>query len=139
MEWTLYKPATSRPCNPEHYFIGKGFIRLSEESIDILYRWCNILENKDDLESLLISDYSEEFTKIIEEIRRESALSQITYLKRVFDIIEQNNDNLIQRYLKYNLESSYEWCKRFNIPILISSTVFPLIEESQNVQQDSVQ
>jgi len=139
MEWTLYKPATSRPCNPEHYFIGKGFIRLSEESIDILYRWCNILENKDDLESLLISDYSEEFTKIIEEIRRESALSQITYLKRVFDIIEQNNDNLIQRYLKYNLESSYEWCKRFNIPILISSTVFPLIEESQNVRQDSVQ
>jgi len=139
MEWTLYKPATSRPCNPEHYFIGKGFIRLSEESIDILYRWCNILENKDDLESLLISDYSEEFTKIIEEIRRESALSQITYLKRVFDIIEQNNDNLIQRYLKYNLESSYEWCKRFNIPILISSTVFPLIEESQNVQQGSVQ
>ena len=131
MEWTLYKPATSRPCNPEHYFIGKGFIRLSEESIDILYRWCNILENKDDLESLLISDYSEEFTKIIEEIRRESALSQITYLKRVFDIIEQNNDNLIQKYLKYNLESSYEWCQRFNIPIIVS-TIFPLIEESQS-------
>ena len=139
IEWTLYKPATSRPCNPEHYFIGKGFIRLSEESIDILYRWCNILENKNDLESLLISDYSEEFKKIIEEIRKLSASSQIAYLKRVFNIIEQNNDNLIQRYLKYNLESSYEWCKRFNIPILISSTVFPLIEESQNVQQDSVQ
>ena len=131
MEWTLYKPATSRPCNPEHYFIGKGFTRLSEESIDILYRWCNILENKNDLESLLTSDYSEEFKKIIEEIRNLSALSQITYLKRVFNIIEQNNDDLIQKYLKYNLESSYEWCKRFNIPITIS-TVFPLIEESQS-------
>ena len=131
MEWTLYKPATSRPCNPEHYFIGKGFTRLSEESIDILYRWCNILENKDDLESLLTSDYSEEFKKIIEEIRRLSALSQITYLKRVFNIIEQNNDDLIQRYLKYNLESSYEWCRRFNVPI-VSPTVFPLIEELQS-------
>lgn len=117
MEWTLYKPAMSRPCNPEYYFIGKGFLRCSDEVIDILYHWCSIIENKEDMESLLQSDYSPEFKKIIESLHDISGKSQIEYLSRVFYIIDKNDDNLIQQYLQYNTRSSYEWCKRFNIPI----------------------
>ena len=44
-EWTLYKPATSRPCNPEQYFIGKGFTGCSDEVYDVLRLWCSMLEN----------------------------------------------------------------------------------------------
>ena len=53
VEWTLYKPAMSRPCNPEHYFIGKGFTCCSDEALDALHAWCNRLENNDVMESLL--------------------------------------------------------------------------------------
>jgi 23S rRNA U2552 (ribose-2'-O)-methylase RlmE/FtsJ len=117
MEWTLYKPAMSRPCNPEYYFIGKGFMRCSDEVIDILYHWCSILENKEEIESLLQSDYSPEFKKIIDSLHDMSGKSQIEYLSRVFHIIEKNDDTLIQDYLHYNTRASYEWCKRFNVPI----------------------
>jgi len=136
IEWTLYKPAMSRPCNPEHYFIGKGFLRCSEESLDILYRWCNIMENNAIMESLLLSDYSFEFKKRIEEIRNYSASSQIEYLKKVFHIIEKNDDQLIQDFLEYNLQASYEWCKRFNIPTL---NLNHSIEELHNDPLDSSQ
>jgi len=130
LEWTLYKPAMSRPCNPEHYFIGKGFTRCSEDAMDALYMWCNRLENKDVMESLFQSDYSPEFLEIITSIRLASAQSQIEYLSRVFSIIEKNNDQLIQQYLQQNIQSSYKWCTRFHVPINPISC--PVIGESQN-------
>lgn len=35
-KWTLYKPATSRPCNSEHYFIGVGFRGARPENLATL-------------------------------------------------------------------------------------------------------
>lgn len=116
MEWTFYKPAMSRPCNPEHYFIGKGFTRCSDEALDALHTWCNRMENKDKMESLLQSEYSTDFTENIKRICEASGKSQIEYLKRVFMMIEQNDDDYIRRQLEHNMKLSYEWCLRFNIP-----------------------
>jgi len=116
VEWTLYKPAMSRPCNPEHYFIGKGFTRCTEESLQAMYAWCNRFENNDVMESLIKTEYSAEFIQIINDIRDASAQSQIEYLTKVFDIIEQKDERIVQEYLTYNRESSYEWCKRFDVP-----------------------
>lgn len=116
VEWTLYKPAMSRPCNPEHYFIGKGFMRCTEDSLQAMYAWCNRFENNDIMESLLKTEYSPEFIKIINDIRDASAQSQIEYLTKVFDIIEQKDEGIVQEYLTYNRESSYEWCKWFGVP-----------------------
>ena len=39
MKWTLYKPATSRPCNPELYFVGKGFRSYSEPALTQIRQW----------------------------------------------------------------------------------------------------
>jgi 23S rRNA U2552 (ribose-2'-O)-methylase RlmE/FtsJ len=125
-EWTMYKPATSRPCNPEHYFIGKGFMRCSEDTMDALYAWCNIVEMDATLESLISSDYSPEFTKIIHQIQHHSASSQIEYLTKVFTMIEKNDDHIIQTYLHENMLTSYEWCKTYNVP----HTVIDAIEAS---------
>jgi 23S rRNA U2552 (ribose-2'-O)-methylase RlmE/FtsJ len=116
VEWTLYKPAMSRPCNPEHYFIGKGFTRCIEDSLQAMYAWCNRFENNDIMESLLKTEYSPEFIQIINDIRDASAQSQIEYLTKVFDIIEQKDECIVQEYLTYNRESSYEWCKWFDVP-----------------------
>ena len=116
-EWTLYKPAMSRPCNPEQYFIGKGFTGCNDEVFDVLRLWCSLIENNQTLDSLFKSDYSNEFKKIIEELRKDSFKSQTEYLEKVFFIIDKNDDKLIQNYLKKNEKTSYEWCLRFRVPI----------------------
>jgi len=129
-EWTLYKPHMSRPCNPEQYFIGKGFTGCSDEIMDILRIWCSIVENNQSLDSLFTTmpASSNEFTDIINRIRENSFNSQIEYLERVFVIIEKNDDRLIMDYLKKNEKTSYEWCVRFSVPIYEKG----LIEELHN-------
>lgn len=116
-EWTLYKPAMSRPCNPEQYFIGKGFIGCSDEVLDIMRLWCSVLENNQRLDSLLKCEYTPEFNKIIKELQNDSFKTQIEYLERVFHIIDENNQEIIKSYLKKNEKSSYEWCLKFKVPI----------------------
>ena len=116
-EWTLYKPHMSRPCNPEQYFIGKGFTGCSDEISDILRIWCSIVENNQALESLFIKEYSNDFNTTIERIRLKSYNSQIQYLEKVFYIIDKNNEDIIREHLRNNQKSSYEWCVRFNVPI----------------------
>jgi 23S rRNA U2552 (ribose-2'-O)-methylase RlmE/FtsJ len=119
-EWTLYKPATSRPCNPEQYFIGKGFIECGDNVLDALRLWCNMVENNQPVESLFKTDYPEEFKRIIEELREQSFNKQTEYLEKVFFIINKSDDNLISNYLKKNEKTSYEWCLRFRVPISVS-------------------
>lgn len=117
VEWTLYKPATSRPCNPEQYFIGKGFSGCSDEEYDVLRLWCSIIEHNKPLESLIKSEYSKEFKNIIRELQENSFKSQTEYLEKVFFMIDKDDDNIIKNCLKKNEISSYEWCKRFRVPI----------------------
>jgi 23S rRNA U2552 (ribose-2'-O)-methylase RlmE/FtsJ len=116
-EWTLYKPGMSRPCNPEHYFIGKGFTGCSDEVLDMMRLWCNMLENNQPLDSLFTTSYSAEFQQIIESLREHSFKSQTEYLKQVFHIIDTNDTTLIKTQLAKNEKSSYDWCVRFHVPI----------------------
>jgi len=116
-EWTLYKPCMSRPCNPEHYFIGKGFTGCSDYILDAMRLWCSMLENEQPLESLFQHEHRSEFQKIIHALRTASFRSQTEYLERVFSIIETNNEEHIRSYLKQNERSSYDWCVRFKVPI----------------------
>ena len=113
-EWTLYKPATSRPCNPEHYFIGNGFTGCTDEIFDVMRLWCSILENKQ--MGSLLKGQSDEFQIRINELRQNSFKSQTDYLERVFNMIDHNDNDLIQRCLYQNEKSSYEWCMRFKVP-----------------------
>jgi 23S rRNA U2552 (ribose-2'-O)-methylase RlmE/FtsJ len=136
-EWTLYKPGMSRPCNPEHYFIGKGFIGCTEEILDVMRLWCNMLDNQQPLESLFKIDctsesshktivqeqseskinYQSEFKDIIMKLRENSFKTQSEYLETVFYIIDQQNDDLIKSFLRKNEKYSYNWCMRFRAPI----------------------
>jgi 23S rRNA U2552 (ribose-2'-O)-methylase RlmE/FtsJ len=116
-EWTLYKPGMSRPCNPEYYFIGKGFTGCSDEVFDVFRLWCSFLENNQPLGSLYKNNYSPEFTYIIRELQKNSFKTQIEYLERVFYLIDKNDDAIINLYLKMNEKISYEWCIRFKMPI----------------------
>jgi 23S rRNA U2552 (ribose-2'-O)-methylase RlmE/FtsJ len=137
--WTLYKPATSRPCNPEHYFIGKDFLGISEQTLDFLRLWINEAESGK-YHTQLFSDsftYSEYFKNIITEIQNTSFKKQIEYLEKVFSIIESNDEKVIKKYLQYNELISYEWCKYFKVPIY--SSRYHAIVELYNDQRDVYQ
>jgi 23S rRNA U2552 (ribose-2'-O)-methylase RlmE/FtsJ len=114
-EWTLYKPGMSRPCNPEHYFIGKGFTGCSEEILDAMRLWCSIVDHQQPLDSLFVQE--EPVDEMIRELRHKSFQIQTEYLERVFHMIEKNDDALIQQHLQQNEKTSYNWCVRFNVPM----------------------
>jgi 23S rRNA U2552 (ribose-2'-O)-methylase RlmE/FtsJ len=132
-EWTLYKPATSRPCNPEQYFVGKGFIGCSDYILDSMRLWCSMIENNQKLHSLFNNEYSDDFKKHIDELRENSFNTQIEYLEKVFYIIDKNNNDLIQKYLKRNEIKSYEWCLTFKVPISVYR--YHSVLESHTYQQ----
>jgi 23S rRNA U2552 (ribose-2'-O)-methylase RlmE/FtsJ len=136
-EWTLYKPAMSRPCNPEQYFIGKGFTGCTDEILDILRLWCCMLENNQPVESLFTTNLPNDFNRILNEVRTYSFNRQTEYLEKVFFIIDKNDDILIQNNLKKNEKTSYEWCLRFRVPI--SYQRHHLIGGLQSGQQASSQ
>jgi 23S rRNA U2552 (ribose-2'-O)-methylase RlmE/FtsJ len=120
-EWTLYKPAMSRPCNPEQYFIGKGYTGATDEVYDVLRLWCSMLENNQPVEALFKIEVPSEFKNIISELRTLSFIRQTEYLEKVFFIINKSDaseaTHLIQDYLKNNIKTSHEWCVRFRAPI----------------------
>jgi len=132
-EWTLYKPGMSRPCNPEHYFIGKGFMGCSDQALDVLRLWCSMVENRQPLDRLFQVDRSTDpFYVIIDQLRKKSFHTQTAYLERVFDMIEKNNDEQIRTYLAHHERTSYDWCVRFKVPMYAHRR--RLVEESQNDQ-----
>jgi hypothetical protein len=117
----LYKPAMSRPCNPEQYFIGKGFTGATDKVLDVLRLWCSMLENNQPVESLFDDELPIEYQNVINELRTFSFIRQTEYLEKVFFIINKDDaseaTHLIQNYLKNNKKSSHEWCVRFRVPI----------------------
>jgi 23S rRNA U2552 (ribose-2'-O)-methylase RlmE/FtsJ len=119
-EWTLYKPATSRPCNPEQYFIGKGFIGCTDEVLDVMRLWCSILDNNQPLDSLIKVEYPKEFSILIEQLQKDSFKIQTEYLEKVFFMIDKDDESIIQSCLKKNEVTSYEWCNKFKVPIYVN-------------------
>jgi 23S rRNA U2552 (ribose-2'-O)-methylase RlmE/FtsJ len=113
-QWTLYKPATSRPCNPEHYFVGIEFKGCVSPMLDYLRGWCSL----NNIIQLSSEKLPEEFAHTIEEIRTNAIKSQVEYLKTVFSIIE-SEDKMSIPYPNSKLYEimSYDWCKLFNVPV----------------------
>ncbi len=115
--WTLYKPATSRPCNPEQYFIGRGFKGASEEVKAQLKNWCANQMLGFVQSSLYGGEYPTEFTEHIGNCQNEIIVEQTHYLNRVFDVIRSANDTNISDLLQKHEYMSYQWCKMFGVPI----------------------
>ena len=108
-EYTLYKPATSRPCNSERYFIGKKF--KSAKILDLLRNMYEYTTKElypsmeiEELERLYISNISNMYErKQIEciELAKQFAM----------------NSELFKDYYTDSYEKSKEFCEKFRIPM----------------------
>lgn len=112
-EWVLYKPALSRPCNSERYFLGKGFKGLPTNILQHLYA---LEENsiKDlyptDLSGLFLDDnvYFHEHIRVNTE-------EQLKAIEQA-ELYAIQPDQWYLKQLPIDFETSRAWCERFRIP-----------------------
>ena len=114
-DFAIYKPVTSRPCNSERYFIGRGFKGFPAESRDLFVRLaelgseCKWINNSSSSSNSLITtrNYIQTIiTKYVEE--QKAALSCVV----AYDITKSNTDIIWQE--QYDI--AVAWCKAFHVP-----------------------
>jgi 23S rRNA U2552 (ribose-2'-O)-methylase RlmE/FtsJ len=117
--WTLYKPATSRPCNPEHYFLGRGFKRPSAAALALIRSWTKRMCGPSPVAMPRLLDpatlpTSPPFSSILEELNAAAVRCQIAYLERVFHLIDSGElVSVKKQMLTHHEQVSYAWCRQF--------------------------
>jgi hypothetical protein len=114
--WLLYKPALSRPCNAEKYFLGKGcrfvptwVIKLLSELRDsFLFRESRVVE--------LFPSINPAIQMQIQRIRNEFLEKQVAALDYALSNKENWNENPEVLWKSIN-EHSVAWCKSFGMPL----------------------
>jgi 23S rRNA U2552 (ribose-2'-O)-methylase RlmE/FtsJ len=104
-KWTLYKPATSRPCNSERYLLCYGFRSLSPSTLALLT----------EIETQSLRDlYPSSETSIFEE--------NIQKIVKIQKAALTDAEMYIQNPLKWkddfnlHFRQSITWCSEFNMP-----------------------
>jgi len=113
-DFTIYKPVTSRPCNSERYFIGRGFRGFPESSRKLF----------DELQSLgsdveFVASGSDMFASIrsqIVSITEKYVEEQRIALSRVLSFPEKVASEELQAAWDRQIELSLQWCQSFHIP-----------------------
>jgi 23S rRNA U2552 (ribose-2'-O)-methylase RlmE/FtsJ len=114
-EWTLYKPAMSRPCNSERYFIGTGFRGSNPQTKVFFSSLQKDLSNHNisDLESLFKQHTYGDILKGIEKIQKKLEEHQVLTLTKA---IEANLEDAWKHW-KVSYLCSDVWCNTFNVPM----------------------
>jgi cap2 methyltransferase len=110
--FTLYKPATSRPCNSERYFIGRGFL-----GVDAAATWAAHLEDAQALHAaspltrLIGGDWPIAMKNaVVEQIQWQEELQ----LDAIHDTLTFTRDTMVER-IENNIALSKEWCRVFHV------------------------
>ena len=112
-EWTLYKPALSRPCNSERYFLGRGYIHY-RPSIDALVA---INEGLNEGKYPLLSEglITPAAAEYIEHHVTMTTALQVQAIKKAEEYANHPEvwytDQLPRDFIK-----SKAWCQQFRIP-----------------------
>ena len=108
-EYTLYKPATSRACNSERYFIGKKYKGLNPKILAILKKtYCSLRNNI--YPYLNMNTLEKEY---IEKISKNYEIKQIECIDLAIKFAE--NNNLFKEYYIEYFNKSLQFCHDFKI------------------------
>jgi len=132
-KWTLYKPAMSRPCNPEQYFIGIGFKFGGGFAVGGEEMYSQIIQKLDTLQPKFEklpyeAGLPTEFHIGLNRFQDNLINFQIKYLELIFETIDKihgeyhksgktdgpNSETI--KFLKENEKKSLYWCKHFRVP-----------------------
>jgi len=110
-EYTIYKPASSRPCNSERYFIGKRFNGASNNIIEIL-KMFHINFQKDLYPYIELSSEEKQFIETISNDYEKKQILCIDEAKK-FAL----NPKLYETVYKNHFNASKLFCEKFKLPL----------------------
>lgn len=124
-QWTIYKPAMSRPNNPENYFIGVDFLGCCDKNLFCIQNWsmdvCEPCHTIDFRKVQLYNQLPVPFMNYIRGIRSELFKLQIFYLNKAFKLIDNdtvNTNTVLYDTLTEGVKNSIELCTFLKVPIL---------------------
>jgi 23S rRNA U2552 (ribose-2'-O)-methylase RlmE/FtsJ len=115
-EWILYKPALSRPCNSERYFLGRGN-RI--HSPTVLAHLLAIQENA--AKGLYPTGISSCSTEAVRDyIRRHIEQTTEEQIRSISHALKYANQPELwySTQLPIDLKKSIAWCEKFHVPYL---------------------
>jgi 23S rRNA U2552 (ribose-2'-O)-methylase RlmE/FtsJ len=112
-EYTIYKPATSRPCNSERYFIGRGFKGFTEQSRQIFDL---LLEYGTDVSWSVIDHRIEQIRKNMNIVTSKYVEEQESALTCVLSFPTNPQRDIIDASWKEQERLCIQWCSYFHIP-----------------------
>jgi 23S rRNA U2552 (ribose-2'-O)-methylase RlmE/FtsJ len=114
-EWMLYKPAISRPCNSERYFLGRGFRGASDatlEAFDLIQQKAE--QNVYPTNDILLPSERE----YLERWVAESTAQQIESIDTAIEYAK-NPSIWYETTLPIHFRNSLNWCSRFHVPSML--------------------
>lgn len=110
--FTLYKPATSRPCNSERYFIGRGFLGRN----DGLDKWLQTLQEAQVKHIVspitqLVESWPSEVTDAVNE---QILFQEEIQIQCIEDTLNLDTNTIADRLLT-NIRLSRDWCRTFGV------------------------
>ena len=114
--WTLYKPALSRPCNAEKYFLGRGCRFVPQWILQLLKNLRDVSCNNVKHIQSIFSVLPPHIEKDIEGLKDEYLDQQIAALLYAIEHREEWNSDPKALWKSIH-DQSINWCKQFQIPI----------------------
>ena len=108
-EFSIYKPAISRPCNSERYFIGKNLKNNTKKVLDIL-KIFQIQLQDDKYPIMTIDSLTEKYIDDISSILEKKQIEHINLAKQFAE-----NPELHKEYYQTHLQKSVLFCKDMKI------------------------
>ena len=115
-EWTLYKPALSRPCNAEKYFVGKGCRTLPSWIIKTLIELRTVCSSGGQYCMSIVKSIPHDIESHTITLIRQHLEHQIASLNHAIEQKEEWNAHPQKIWSKIQ-ESSAAWCREFNISL----------------------
>lgn len=110
-EFSIYKPAISRPCNSERYFIGKNLKNNTKKVLEILKIFqVQLQDNK--YPTMIIDPSTDNYINIISSNLEKKQIEYINLAKQFAE-----NPELHKEYYQTYLQKSILFCKDMKIAI----------------------
>jgi FtsJ-like methyltransferase len=128
--WTLYKPALSRPCNAEKYFLGRGCRFVPAWIMKTLTEMCSILKNGSEQHIHSIFPLvPAHIVHAIEGLKKEYLEQQVAAVE--YAISHKGEWNAEPHLIWKSIhDQSVTWCREFQMPLKPFSVFQPALGRS---------
>jgi 23S rRNA U2552 (ribose-2'-O)-methylase RlmE/FtsJ len=113
-KFTLYKPATSRPCNSERYFIASGYGGAEKAAPFIKHLdEARIKHEQNPLTQLFKNPWPQDVMYAVEE---QIIWQEQLQIKTIHETLHLQKNTIYTKILN-SIQLSREWCERFDVKI----------------------